>query len=269
MSCKDDDDMVVMSQEEINIALTTEALDRLMIDADETAIDEFWSEDYRQHNPIAPNGSEFMRTSFITNRPPNFAYQRGLTIAEGDFVMTHNIFEGFTPEPLVTVDVYKIENSKIAAHWDVLQTLVPADSSVNGNPMFPIEYTEDELTSTVDNKTIVETAIREAFTNKDISAIDKYWAEDYIQHNPTIPNGREAIKNLLANVPFTFEVGFAMQMGDFVFLQSRVEGFGPEAMIAADIFRVKDGILVQHWDVLQAEVPADQTVSGNAMFPIQ
>jgi predicted SnoaL-like aldol condensation-catalyzing enzyme len=54
--------------------------------------------------------------------------------------------------------------------------------------------------------------------------------------------------------------------GDLVMIHGRYTGWGPKPMVAVDIFRVVDGKLVEHWDVLQEEVPASATASGNPMF---
>ena len=56
--------------------------------------------------------------------------------------------------------------------------------------------------------------------------------------------------------------------GDFVAVHGRYTGVGPKPLIAVDMFRVKDGKLVEHWDVVQEEVPAAQTKSGNPMFSL-
>lgn len=270
-SCsKDEMEEMTLTQGQINRSLVIEVMDRLMLDADSTVINEYYSEDYRQHNPMFPNGRAFIQNVFITNRPPGFTYERGLVIGEGAFVMMHNAYEGFAPQKLVAIDIFKVVDNTIVAHWDLIQDFVPADSSVNGNSMFPIEYTESELETTEDHKSFVLTAIDEAFNNNDVSAIDRYWADEYIQHNPTIPNGREAIKGLLTNFPdVTYEVGYSMQMGDYVFLHSKVTGFAAEPLIVGDIFRIENNKIKEHWDILQTEVPVEESVNGNAMFPIQ
>ena len=58
----------------------------------------------------------------------------------------------------------------------------------------------------------------------------------------------------------------ATASGDLVMVHGRYTGWGPKPLMAVDIFRVKDGKVVEHWDVMQEEVPADQTTSGNPMF---
>ena len=120
------------------------------------------------------------------------------------------------------------------------------------------------------NKELVIKAVTEAFINGDATALDKYWSENYVQHNPQIPNGREALKQLLSGGGnMKYEMGLVVADGDFVMVHARITGFGPKPLIAVDIFRVKEGKLAEHWDVLQEEVPAENTASKNSMFPIK
>ncbi len=118
------------------------------------------------------------------------------------------------------------------------------------------------------NKELVKTAITEAFVNRDKTAIDKYWSDQYIQHNPQVPNGREGLKQLfgLLGPEFKYDIGLIVADGDFVMVHGRYMGFGPKPLVAVDIFRIKDGKLAEHWDVLQEEVPPENTASKNPMF---
>lgn len=115
-------------------------------------------------------------------------------------------------------------------------------------------------------KAFVVNAVTELFIDGDVTAIDRYWAEDYIQRNPMFPSGREVIKELFGNMPpeFKYEIGMVIAEGDLVAIHGRYSGFGPKPMIAVDIFRVEDGKIAEHWDILQEEVL--ETVSGNPMF---
>jgi predicted SnoaL-like aldol condensation-catalyzing enzyme len=56
-------------------------------------------------------------------------------IAEGDLVVAHSRVLGWAPTPVVIADIFRIEDGRIAEHWDVVQEEVPAKDSVNGNPM--------------------------------------------------------------------------------------------------------------------------------------
>ena len=119
------------------------------------------------------------------------------------------------------------------------------------------------------NKELVIKAVTEVFINGDATALDKYWSENYVQHNPQIPNGREALKQLISGGGnMKYEMGLVVADGDFVMVHARITGFGPKPLIAVDIFRVKEGKLAEHWDVLQEEVSAENTASKNSMFPI-
>ena len=120
------------------------------------------------------------------------------------------------------------------------------------------------------NKELVIKAVTEVFINGDATALDKYWSENYVQHNPQIPNGREALKQLMSGGGnMKYEMGLVVADGDFVMVHARITGFGPKPLIAVDIFRVKEGKLAEHWDVLQEEVSAENTASKNSMFPIK
>lgn len=112
----------------------------------------------------------------------------------------------------------------------------------------------------------VLTAITAAFIDKDLSAIDKYWADTYIQHNPMGPSGSAALKGLLESVGanLRYEIGFAVGEGDIVMIHGRYTGYGPKPMVAVDIYRVADGKIAEHWDVLQEETT--ETASGLPMF---
>jgi predicted SnoaL-like aldol condensation-catalyzing enzyme len=111
-------------------------------------------------------------------------------------------------------------------------------------------------------------ALTGAFVDRDPSVVERYFAPDYIQHNPAIPNGPTAIAGFIRSLStnFSYEPGMVVAEGDLVMVHGRYVGFGPKPMIAVDIFRVKNGKLAEHWDVLQEEVPASATASGNPMF---
>lgn len=119
-------------------------------------------------------------------------------------------------------------------------------------------------------KALVVRAITELMIERDLTAIDRYWSEDYIQRNPMAPSGREPLRGLIANAPegATYEMGMVIAEGNLVAVHGRITGMGPTPMIAIDIYRVEDGMIAEHWDVIQPEVL--DTASGNPMFePMQ
>ena len=122
--------------------------------------------------------------------------------------------------------------------------------------------------STEANKALVLAGIKGVFIDRDPSAVDRLFSADYRQHNPQIPNGAAAIKALLGNLSrdFKYEPGLVMADGDYVSIHGRYTGWGPKPMMAVDIFRVANGKIAEHWDVMQEEVPAAQSANGNSMF---
>jgi len=126
--------MATSDSTERNKALVLAGIKGVFVDRDPTILDRFFSDDYRQHNPSIANGTAAVR-AILQNLPPNFSYQPGLAVAEGDYVVIHGRYVGWGPKPMVGVDIFRVANGKIAEHWDVLQEEVPATQSANGNSM--------------------------------------------------------------------------------------------------------------------------------------
>jgi predicted SnoaL-like aldol condensation-catalyzing enzyme len=120
----------------------------------------------------------------------------------------------------------------------------------------------------LNNKDIALSVLKGAFIDRDPGVVEKFFAPTYTQHNPSIPDGPAPIPGLIASLgkDFSYEPGMAVADGDLVMVHGRYVGWGPKPMIAVDIFRVADGKVAEHWDIMQEEVPASATASGNPMF---
>src|ERR1700674_3963816 len=119
------------------------------------------------------------------------------------------------------------------------------------------------------NKAIVLDAFDTLFNKRDYAAAERFWSPNYIQHSAHIPPGRDGLFSLIKSIPPTlkYEPGVIMSDGNFVIVHGRFSGIGlPANWIAADIVRMKDGVLVEHWDVIQDEATKEQSKSGNPMF---
>src|SRR5271154_4431413 len=119
------------------------------------------------------------------------------------------------------------------------------------------------------NKALVLEAFDALFNQRDYTAAERYWSPQYIQHSAHIAPGREGLFNLIKSLPPTlkYEPGTIVAERDFVIVHGRFSGFGaPVNWIAADIVRIQDGILVEHWDVIQDEATEEQSKSGAPMF---
>src|SRR3981189_2435963 len=119
------------------------------------------------------------------------------------------------------------------------------------------------------NKSLVLEAFDTLFNNRDYEAAQRYWSHTYTQHSAPIAPGREGLFNLIKSMPPTlkYEPGMIVADGDSVIVHGRFSGFGaPVNWIAADILRIEDGILVEHWDVIQDEASRESSKSGLPMF---
>ncbi len=121
----------------------------------------------------------------------------------------------------------------------------------------------------VNNKTLVLTAFDTLFNRRDYAAAERFWSPLYIQHSAHIAPGRDGLFDLVRAAPASlrYEPGVILANGDFVIVHGRFSGTGrPAAWIAADVVRIADGQLAEHWDVLQDEVTESESKSRLPMF---
>lgn len=120
-----------------------------------------------------------------------------------------------------------------------------------------------------DNVALVKEAFETLFNQRDYAAAERFWSPNYIQHSAHIAPGREGLFNLIRAAPtgLRYEPGMSLANGDTVMIHGRFSNTGrSRSWIAVDIVRVVEGVLVEHWDVLQDEVTAEESESGLPMF---
>jgi len=119
------------------------------------------------------------------------------------------------------------------------------------------------------NKSLVLQAFDTLFNKRDYKTAETFWSETYIQHSAHIEPGRDGLFNLVRAAPdsLRYENALIVAEGDYVMLHGRFSGNGqPKALIAADILRIENGRLAEHWDVLQDEASEAESRSGLPMF---
>jgi predicted SnoaL-like aldol condensation-catalyzing enzyme len=119
------------------------------------------------------------------------------------------------------------------------------------------------------NKALVLEAFDTLFNERNYKKAEQYWSPNYIQHSAHIEPGRDGLFNLVRSAPVTlkYEPGLIVAEDDYVIVHGRFSGRGsPVNWIAADILRIEDGILLEHWDVLQDEATQEQSKSKKPMF---
>ncbi len=118
------------------------------------------------------------------------------------------------------------------------------------------------------NKRLVLEAFDTLFNKRDYASAEKFWSPHYIQHSTHIEPGRDGLFNLVRTLPPTlkYEPGTIVADEDFVIVHGRFSAFLPVNWIAADILRIEDGMLVEHWDVIQDEATREESKSKAPMF---
>jgi predicted SnoaL-like aldol condensation-catalyzing enzyme len=239
-------------------------------------IDKYVGPEYIQHNPHAANGAEALRgfIKYFRGTYPNMQYRTARVIAEDDLVLLHShaVTEPGTPGQAV-VDMFRVKDGKVDEHWDVIQD-VP-DTTVSGNDMFstlsdPAGSEPDLSVSAAESKQVVLDLFKELIHGRDVTAVDRYLGDPYYQHNPQQPNGKAGAKeqfvSTFAAVPdFSVSVKRVIAEGDLVAVHHHLKFNADHLGIAViDIFRVRGGKIVEHWDIAQP-VP-EKSANDNTMF---
>jgi predicted SnoaL-like aldol condensation-catalyzing enzyme len=119
------------------------------------------------------------------------------------------------------------------------------------------------------NKALVLEAFETLFNKRDYAAAERFWSPEYIQHSAHIEPGRSGLFNLIRSLPPTlkYEPGVVVASDNYVIVHGRFSGIGlPTAWIVADVVRIADGVLAEHWDVIQDEATKAGSKSGLPMF---
>ncbi len=241
------------------------AVTALFGDYDVEAARQLLAPDYIQHNPAVPTGAEAILGFVPALQEMGLRGDVHRVIAEGDLVVLHATYENaqaFGAETLVAFDVFRVEDGKVAEHWDNLQPLVAATETASGRSMVDGPTEVADLEKTAVNKALVEGFVDAVLLGKAPETITDYIStEAYHQHNPYVGDGLDGLGAAFAAFA---EQGLAVKYdavhmvvaeGNFVF--TAAEGWlGTQPTAFFDLFRVEGGKIVEHWDVV-SEIPAE------------
>ncbi|MEU2776707.1 nuclear transport factor 2 family protein [Streptomyces sp. NPDC007162] len=257
-------------------AVAITVVKRVFEHGDTAVVDRFVWPDYIQHNPTAADGAAGLKAlaTSIHQQFPDARYNVKRAISEGDLVLLHsNVVLVPGTKGASVIDIFRFQGGKIAEHWDVIQN-VP-DTTASGNDMFST-LSSPQVSQPLDhrltqaNKALVTKAFDELMVHKDLSALDRYWDPGYLQHNTQMLNGVPAAKTGLggyfASAPqLTVTPKRIVAEGDLVAVHSHYVNYpGDRGAAILDLFRVRNGKIVEHWDIIQ-NVP-ETSANGNGMF---
>lgn len=241
------------------------ATSALFQEKDPTAVDAYFGPTYVQHSALAADGLAGLR-ELQSQLPADFGYQLVRAIEDEDLVVLHGIYTGFGPIPLVAFDVFRAEQGRVVEHWDSLAPVV--EDTANGHTQTDGSTEVTDADKTAANKALVAEFAEKVLIGGDYSLLPDYISvETYTQHNPEAADGLEgfgaaaaawATEGKLLSYRTVHQI---IAEGSFVFTRS--EGDFGSPVIYNDLWRVQDGRIVEHWDVISpipAELPHTNTV---------
>lgn len=224
---------------------------------------------YIQHNLAISDGLAGFAEA-LQQLPPNSAKVNTIrAFQDGNYVFTHTDYNFFGPK--IGFDIFRFEDGKIVEHWDNLQEK-PSKPNPSGHTMTDGTVEIKDLEKTEANKTLVTNLVNDILVNGKMDKLAGYFdGDNYIQHNPNIP---DKVSGLGATLQALAEQGIFIKynkihkvlgQGNFVLVVS--EGyFGSDHDAFYDLFRVENGKIAEHWDVIEKILPKEQWKNNNGKF---
>lgn len=225
-------------------------------------------DNYTQHNLAIADG--FAGFGALVQNKPAQGFKVNIVRAfqDGEYVFTHTEYDFFGPK--IGFDIFRFEEGRIVEHWDNLQA--PVSPTANGHTMIDGDTTLTDLDKTAENKTFIQDFVEKFLVGGDATIIPAYIkANGYVQHNPHIGDGLEGLQQALAYFAAN-KIGFSYSAihkvlgeGNFVLVVSEGQMAGVHSTFY-DLFRVEDGKIAEHWDVIEAIPAADKWKNQNGKF---
>ncbi|MDE5419606.1 hypothetical protein L3049_16565 [Labilibaculum sp. DW002] len=230
----------------------------------------FIDENIKSHNYTLPNGKNTYEMYF-TNEPSGCKIEFIRIFEDKEFVIMHNKYtnlEGY-PGPIITFDIVRFENGKIAEHWDNIALEI--NESINGNSQTDGAVIIKDISLTEKNKAVVSEYMQVMLSGEFDKIAKHINGENYIQHNSIIDNGVSGVLNTIEklktegiDVVFN-KVHRIFAEGNFVL--AIVEGsMGDKPTSFYDLFRIENGQIVEHWDILEEIQASEDWQNTNGKF---
>ena len=223
---------------------------------------------YIQHNQGLPDGRAAMLGALDHLKEMGIKVSIKRALVDGDYVALHSAYDFFGPK--IIIDIFRFENGLIVEHWDNVQEMV--EKTPSNHTMIDGPVTIKDIDKTDANKVFVKSYVENILLGKNPDLLASYFdGDNYIQHSPHIADGLSGLHAALQalqekKIQFQYtHVHQVIGQGDFVLTVS--EGlFDGQSTAFYDLFRVENGKIAEHWDVIEAILPAEKRKNSNSRF---
>ena len=223
---------------------------------------------YIQHNQSLSDGRAAMLGALGHLKEIGTKVSVKRALVDGDYVALHSVYEFFGSK--IIMDIFRFENGLIVEHWDNMQEMV--EKTPSNHTMIDGPVTIKDIDKTDANKAFVKSYVENILLGKNPGLLAAYFdGDNYIQHSPHIADGLTGLHAALQalkkkNIEFEYtHIHQVIGQGDFVLTVS--EGlFDNQPTAFYDMFRVENGKIAEHWDVVEAILPAEKRKNSNSRF---
>lgn len=237
---------------------------------DQTPIGYINPQKYIQHNLAVGDGLAGFGAVMQNAPEGGFSADVIREFEDGDYVFTHTKYDFFGPK--AGFDVFRFEDGKIVEHWDNLIEIKAPNPS--GRTQLDGPTAAEDLDQTEANKTLVENFVRTILMKGEMDKVGNFIdpeVEAYLQHNPTVADG---LSGLGAALEAMGKQGITMEyhkvhkvLGEGNFVLTMSEGaLGGQPTSYYDLFRVANGKIVEHWDIIEPILPKSEWKNDNGKF---
>ncbi len=223
---------------------------------------------YKQHNLAVADGLEGFGA--VLQNAPEGGFKANVvrSFEDGEYTFSHTIYDFFGPK--IGFDIFKFKDGLIVEHWDNLSPIAPNNPS--GHSQTDGETVIKDLDKTDGNKALVKDFINTILVKGEFDKLTNYFdGDNYIQHNSMIADGLSGLGSALEEmakngVTMVYDKNHIV-LGEGNFVLAVSEGsFAGEATSFYDLFRVENGKIAEHWDVMETILPKSEWKNENGKF---
>jgi predicted SnoaL-like aldol condensation-catalyzing enzyme len=238
---------------------------------DSNAVDRFFSETFVQHDPNIEDGRPGLRvflSEFANSPTTNVTIYR--TVVDGDVVMLHSKYDGWPgfSGPVIAFDLFRFKDGKIIEHWGGQTAEAVPNLSGHTQVDGPTAVVDRQRTEA--NRTLVRNFKQVVTVELRFDRVSEFIDGDhYIQHASKVGDGTARMKARVSQVekaggaPVLIPRRYIAE-GNFVLCQVEARTEPPTANY--DLFRVENGTIAEHWDLLSVIPPQNRRKNTNSPF---